>query len=166
MPVLWLGVLVGLLAGWTVRAFADRQQILHERRRLLTLLQLELVGHAERLEISRRAHYAVALPIVDWTWLRHHLPAHVDRGTLGLLAAYYAWLEAQWNRRFQNDGALDDAAQELAADVLERNRRLQDRLEKELAGIREVRTLGMTFLQQRVPPAVPPAERLTPAGRS
>ena len=162
----WLGVLIGLLAGWTVRAFADRQQTLHERRRLLTLLQLELAGHAERLEISQRARYAVPLPIVDWTWLRHHLPAHVDRGTLGQLAAYYAWLEAQWNRRFQDEGTMDGAAQELAADILERNRRLQERLEKELAAIREVRTLGVTFLQQRVPPAVPPAERLTPSGRA
>lgn len=159
----WLGLLAGLAAGWMIRAFAARQQVLEERRRLLTLLEIELNAHAERLDICRQAGYGIALPVVDWTWLRHHLPGHLDRGSLGLLAAYYAALEASWNRRFGEGAPLDDDGRRLALDIDERNLRLQERLEREIEAIREVRILGLTYLRQYQPPDVRPADRVTAA---
>ncbi|MFS8569801.1 MAG: hypothetical protein FWJ62_02105 [Thermaerobacter sp.] len=162
----WLGLLTGLAAGWCVYAFAFRQQVLQERRRLLTLLEIELTAHAERLDICRKAGYGVPLPVVDWPWVRHHLPGHLDRGSLGLLAAYYAALEAGWNRRFAQGTALDPEDLRLASDLAERNGRLQERLAREIDTIREVRVLGLTWLRQQQPPDVRPAERLTAAPRA
>ena len=155
----WLGFAAGLVAGWLVRAFAARQQLLTERRRLLTLLELELNAHAERLDICRQAGCGVPLPVVDWTWLRHHLPGHLDRGSLGLLAAYYAALEARWNQRFGDGAPLDDEGRRLVLDIDERNLRLQERLERELDALREVRILGLTYLRHRQPPDARPADR-------
>jgi len=164
--VFWLGLLTGLAAGWLVRVFALRQQVLQERRRLLMLLEIELAAHAERLEICRKAGYGVMLPVVDWPWVRHHLPGHLDRGSLGLLAAYYAALEASWNQRFAEGAALDDEGRRLADDLGERNRRLQERLDREIDTIREVRVLGLTCLRQDQPPEVHPAERVSAAPRA
>lgn len=162
MPFL-AGIVVGAAAAWGLRGFADRQQGLHERRRLLTVLLLELVSHQERLELCRRARFGTSLPVADWTWVRYQLPAHLDRGTLGLLAAYYAAVEAGWNRRFEREGTPDEEALAVAEDLAERNARLQQRVERELAMIQEVRWLGFTFLRDRSLRPFP-AQRLSAQG--
>lgn len=160
----WLGALLGLLAGLAggraLGLFGERQAGLHDRRRLLTVQQLELVNHAERLDVCRQARFGVPMPGTDWSWLRQHLVDHLDRGTLALLASYYAGLDTSWNPRFVREGTFDAEAERLGAEFAEHNRRLQQRLEHELSGIREVRVLGLTVLRDR------PARRLSPGERA